>query len=346
MEYRTLGNTGIEVSVICLGTMTWGEQNTKDEAFLQLDYALDKGVNFIDTAEAYSIPIKAETQGSTETIIGKWIKNRGKRDDFILASKIAGPSPATAHIRGGSKFVPDHIDSAITHSLKRLQTDYIDLYQLHWPERPTNFFGQLGYQHKSDEVGTDFKVVLEALKKHIDAGRIRYVGLSNETPWGLMKFLQLAEEYDLPRVVSVQNPYSLVNRTYEVGLAEISIREKCGLLAYSPLAGGILSGKYRNGNQPDGARFTLWPNYITRYNHDNVTKSVEAYAEVADKHGMSLTQLSLAFVNQQDFVTSNIIGATTMDQLKENIGSINIHLGDDVLKEIENIHGIYTYPSA
>jgi len=345
MEYRTLGNTDIDVSVICLGTMTWGQQNTRDEAFAQMDYALAQGVNFFDSAELYSIPPKAETYGNTETIIGEWLKARGNRDQIILASKIAGPGEDwIPHIRGGkTQFNKTNIDKAINDSLKRLQTNYIDLYQLHWPERKTNFFGRLGYTATEDHFTTVIET-LESLQEHIEAGKIRHIGLSNETLWGMMSFLKAAYELNLPRIVSVQNPYNLLNRTYEVGLAEISWREQCGLLAYSPLGFGVLSGKYLNNQQPAGARISLWPDY-TRYSNPQATSATEKYVALAREHDHDPAQMALAFVNTRPFLTSTIIGATNMEQLKANIKSIELMLSDEVLDEIEAIHQLIPNPS-
>lgn len=346
MEYRKLGNTDIDVSLITLGTMTWGEQNTEAEGHEQLDYATnERGINFIDTAEMYSVPAKATTQGSTERIIGTWLNKRNKRDDLFIASKVAGPSAGLPHIGTGPKFNKENITNALNQSLQRLQTDYIDLYQLHWPERPTNYFGALGYKHTSDDAVTDFQETLQILNDFIQQGKIRYIGISNETPWGVMQYLRMAEKYDLPKIRTIQNPYNLVNRTYEVGLSEIGIRENVGLLAYSPLAGGLLSNKYLNGQRPDGARFTLWPNYFTRYAHPNTMKAVEKYAALAYESGLSLPQMSLAYINSRNFLTANIIGATTMAQLKENIDSIDVVLSDEVLKEIEKIHLEFPNPA-
>ena len=309
MKFRRLGNTSIDVSVICLGTMTWGEQNTRDEAFEQLDYAIEQGVNFIDTAELYAIPPKADTYGSTERIIGEWLAQRGNREEIVLASKIAGPGQGWIdHIRGGStRFNQSDISSAVDSSLERLQTDYIDLYQLHWPERKTNFFGSLGYQPEEDSF-TPVQETLEVLARQVQAGKIRYIGLSNETPWGVLQFVSTAEQLGLPRVVTVQNPYSLLNRTYEVGLAEISFREHCGLLAYSPLGFGVLSGKYLNNRKPEGARITLWPDYM-RYSNDLAVEATEQYVALAREHGLDPAQMALAYVNSRQFLTSTIIGA-------------------------------------
>lgn len=346
MEYNLLPDTDIKISKICLGTMTWGEQNTEAEGHEQLDYATnERGINFIDTAEMYSVPAKAATQGSTEKIIGTWLQKRNKRDDIILASKVAGPSAGLPHIGTGPKFNRENITNSLHNSLKRLQTDYIDLYQLHWPERPTNYFGALGYHHTSDDAVTDFKETLSVLQDFIQQGKIRHIGISNETPWGTMQFLNIAEKENLPKAVTIQNPYNLVNRTYEVGLAEIGIRENIGLMAYSPLAGGLLSEKYLAGQRPEGARFTLWPNYFNRYAHPNTMKAVEKYAALAKDNNLSLAQMSLAYINSRVFLTANIIGATTMQQLKENINSIDIVLSEDVLKEIEKIHLEFPNPA-
>jgi len=338
MNFRKLGNTDLKVSTICLGTMTWGEQNNQKEAFEQMDYAISQGINFFDTAEMYAVPSTEKTFGKTETIIGNWFKERNNRKKVILATKISGPG--LSWIRGGGlQYTKENISSALLGSLERLQTDYIDLYQLHWPERNTNYFGKLGYKHKTEErEWNDFESILRTLKQFVDEGKIRYIGLSNESAWGLSKFLELSKSQDLPRVMSVQNPYNLLNRTYEVGLAEISIREQSGLLAYSPLASGVLSGKYRNNQKPKGSRLQLFGDYFPRYARKSSNLAVEEYFKVAKKHKISLAQLSLAFVNQQSFVTSNIIGATTMKQLEENIGSTNIKLSSEIIDEINLVH--------
>ena len=338
MNFRKLGNTDLKVSTICLGTMTWGEQNNQKEAFEQMDYAISQGINFFDTAEMYAVPSTEKTFGKTETIIGNWFKERNNRKKVILATKISGPG--LSWIRGGGlQYTKENISSALLGSLERLQTDYIDLYQLHWPERNTNYFGKLGYKHKTEErEWNDFESILRTLKQFVDEGKIRYIGLSNESAWGLSKFLELSRSQNLPRVMSVQNPYNLLNRTYEVGLAEISIREQSGLLAYSPLASGVLSGKYRNNQKPKGSRLQLFGDYFPRYAGKSSNLAVEEYFKVAKKHKISLAQLSLAFVNQQPFVTSNIIGATTMKQLEENIGSTNIKLSSEIIDEINLVH--------
>ena len=343
MNYKKLGNTGIDVSTISLGTMTWGEQNTQEEGFEQMDYALDQGINFWDTAELYSVPPKEKTYGHTEIIIGNWFKKSKKRDKVILASKVAGPM--RAYLRGGgNNYGVEKITQAINDSLKRLQTDYIDLYQLHWPERSTNMFGRLGYEHKDNENWNKFEDVLGNLKRFVDEGKIREIGLSNETPWGVSKFLEISREKKLPRMMSVQNPYNLLNRTYEVGLAEISIREQIGLLAYSPLASGYLSGKYRNNQIPKNSRIDLDADFWSRYDKPNTSLAVEAYYKIATKYKLDLAQMALKFLEIQPFVTSVIIGATTMQQLKTDIESVNVNLTDEIIKEINNVQNIYPNP--
>jgi len=340
MNYKKLGNTDLKVSTICLGTMTWGEQNTQEEGFEQMDYALDQGVNFWDTAEIYSVPPKEETFGHTETIIGNWFEKTKKRDKVILASKVCGP--AREYVRGGgNQFSTKNITEALDGSLKRLKTDYIDLYQLHWPERKTNFFGKLGYEHDDSNEWTRFQDILENLKKFIDQGKIKHIGVSNETPWGLSKYLELSKDQKLPRMLSVQNPYNLLNRTYEIGLAEISVREQAGLLAYSPLACGYLSGKYRNKQLPKDSRIERDGDFWTRYAKPNTDKAVEAYYEIAKKYNLDLAQMSLKFLEIQPFVTSVIIGATTIEQLKTNVESVNINLTEDVIAEINEVLKIY-----
>ena len=341
MQLKPLANTGILVPEICLGTMTFGEQNTQAEAFQQLEYALDQGLFFWDTAEMYPVPPKPETQGATETILGNWIAQRGQRDQLFIASKIAGPSQGGSHIRDGqTRFTAAEISSAIDGSLKRLQSDYIDLYQLHWPQRPTNFFGKLGYgnteAHNQQQV-TALEETLSALSDEIKKGRIRYIGLSNETPWGTLKFLHLAEKLGLEKFVSVQNPYSLLNRTYEIGMSEIAHYENVGLLAYSPLAFGYLTGKFRHGARPANARVSLFSRF-SRYSNPESEWATEQYAQLAERHGLTPTQLALAFIKQQFFVTSTIIGATNLDQLKENIQAFDIDLSAEVLQGIEDIH--------
>lgn len=337
MELRKLGRSNLNVSSLCLGTMTWGEQNSEAEAFAQIDRARAAGINFIDTAEMYPVPPKRETYTATERIIGNYFKSRGNRADWVLASKIAGPRNGIDYIRGGNpKMNRQHIAAAVDASLKRLQTDWIDLYQLHWPERSTNFFGQLGYRHKEQDF-TPLQETLEALDEQVKAGKIRHIGLSNETPWGAMTYLALAEARQLPRAVSIQNPYNLLNRTFEVGLAEVAIREQCGLLAYSPLAFGMLSGKYEAGARPAGARLSLFSRF-SRYTNPQSEAACSRYVALARQHGLDPAQMALAFVTQQPFVTSNIIGATTLEQLESNLASAEITLSDELIAAINAIH--------
>ena len=346
MHYRKLGHTDTEVSVICLGTMTWGEQNTQAEAFEQMDYAVAQGVNFFDTAELYSIPPQAASYGRTEEIIGHWLQRSGRRNDIILASKIAGPGPGWVdHIRDGrTRFDRAHLQAALEGSLRRLQTDCIDLYQLHWPERDTNFFGKLGFMPGAADDFTPMAETLAVLDDFVQAGKIRHIGLSNETPWGMMRFLQVAGERGLARVVSVQNPYSLLNRSYEVGAAEVSWREQCGLLAYSPLGFGVLSGKYLGGARPADSRLALFPDY-TRYCSPAAEQATAQYCALAREHGLDCAQMALAFVNSRPFLTSTIIGATTMKQLRSNIASIELELPAEVIEGIEAIHMAHPNPS-
>jgi aryl-alcohol dehydrogenase-like predicted oxidoreductase len=344
MKYTTIPHTDIRVSKICLGTMTWGNQNTAAEGFAQMDYALAKGVNFFDTAELYPVPANADTYADTERIMGDWFEQRKNRDKVVLATKIAGPGAYTAHIRT-TGFTPDSIREALNGSLARLKTDYIDLYQLHWPERNANFFGKRDYFPDSEEAWQEnFQEILETLNGFIQEGKIRHIGLSNETPWASMKYISLSEQYDLPRMKTIQNPYSLLNRTFEVGNAEVAHREQLGLLAYSPLAFGVLSGKYRNGKLPENSRLKLFPR-MARYSSEESREATEAYAAIAAKHGLSLTQLSLAFVTDRPFVTSNIIGATTMEQLRENIATASITLSNEILDEINAVHNRIPNPA-
>ena len=342
MNYKKLGNTDINVSTICLGTMTWGEQNTQSEAFEQMNYSLENGVNFWDTAELYAVPPKAETYGHTETIIGNWFEETKKRKDVILASKVGGPS--RKYMRNGeNSFTGKNLEDALHGSLKRLKTDYIDLYQLHWPERNVNNFGKLGYEHKEND-WNKFEDVLENLKKFIEQGKIRYVGLSNETPWGVMNYLQLAKDKSLPRMMAIQNPYSLLNRSYEVGLAEVSIRENIGCLAYSPLASGYLSGKYRNKQFPKGSRMERDFDFWTRYRKPNMENAVEDYYKISQKYDLDMSQMSIKFCEVQDFMTRGIIGATTLEQLKTNVESVKVNLDSEVIKEINNVQKKYPNP--
>ena len=345
MEYRRLGRSDIKVSAICLGTMTWGEQNTEKEAHEQLDLALDRDINFIDTAELYAVPPKAETQGLTEEYIGTWLAARGNRDKVVLATKVTGRSGMTWFRGGETRLDRKSIEAALEASLKRLQTDYVDLYQLHWPDRKSNYFGQLGYAHKQEDDFIPLEDQLEVLDGLVKAGKVRHVGLSNETPWGTMKFLELAQSRGWPRMVSIQNPYSLLNRSFEVGLAEVAIREDCGLLAYSPLGFGMLSGKYQGGATPEGARLTLFGDIFTRYTNERARAATDSYVEIARTHGLDPAQMALAYINSRPFLTSNIIGATTMAQLEDNIASIDLVLSEEVVAAIETVHGENPNPS-
>ena len=342
MKYRKLGTTNIDVSVICLGTMTFGEQNSQQDGFDQMDYALERGVNFFDTAEIYAVMPRKETYGKTEEIMGSWFKEKNNRDKIILASKIASKAKNDlTWIREGAEklgFDKKNMNAAIDASLQRLQTDYIDLYQLHWPERKVPKFGKLDFEYDPhDNEWTQIEEVLENLNDLVKVGKIRYVGLSNETPWGVMKFLQVAKEKSLPRMMSIQNAYSLVNRVYDIANSEVSIRENCGLLAYSPLAGGRLSGKYIN-QQPKNARYTLWPKRFDRHHTVRGEKAIAKYVDLAKKFNIAPSTFANAYVNDRPFVTSNIIGATTIEQLRENIDSIDITLSNEILHEIEDIH--------
>ncbi len=338
MQYRKLGRTDLEVSVSCLGTMTFGEQNTEQEAHGQMDLAVQAGVNFFDTAEIYPVPPKGESQGRTESYIGTWLQSRKCREQIVLATKVAGPGDWLPHLRGGkARLDRGNIQAALDASLRRLQTDYVDLYQLHWPERSTNYFGKLGYQPAPAVDETPIEETLAILSELVTAGKVRHVGLSNETPWGVMRFLHLGEQRGLPRVVSIQNPYSLLNRTFEVGLAEIAHREDCGLLAYSPLAFGALSGKYLDGARPAGARLTLFSRF-DRYSNPQGQAATRSYVELARSHGLDPAQMALAWVNSRPFVTANIIGATTLEQLGTDLASCELELPQTVLDGIEAIH--------
>ena len=344
MIYNNIPNTNIKVSKICLGTMTFGQQNSESEGHEQLDYAVAQGVNFIDTAEMYSVPGRKETQGSTERIIGTWLKNQ-KREQLVVATKVTGPSAYFSYIRENLGFSKAVVHEALESSLKRLQTDYVDLYQLHWPDRNMNMFGQRNYKHDPNESWKDnINEVIETLDGLVKQGKIRHYGLSNETSWGVMRHVHESEKSNLTRCKTIQNPYSLLNRNFEINLAEVSMREKVGLLAYSPLAFGVLSGKYLSNQMPENSRLKLFPQY-SRYSTDQCTFLTQKYAELAKELGISLTELALAFVNQQDFVVGNIIGATRMDQLKENIGSINVKLSDETMQRIDEIHELQPNPA-
>lgn len=344
MTYDLLPNTDLKISKIGLGTMTFGQQNSESDGHEQMDYALENGINFIDTAEMYAVPAKEATYGKTEEIIGTWIKKSNKRSDIILASKIAGPNRGLEYVRDELSYSPENITLSVEKSLKRLQTDYIDLYQLHWPERKTNFFGQLGYTTQDDSWEDNFQAVLETMQKLVNVGKIRHFGVSNETPWGLMRFLEESRKNNLPKAITIQNPYSLLNRSFEVGLAETALRENVGLLAYSPLGFGVLSGKFLNGAQNPNARLTLFPQF-SRYNSAEARKATELYNDIAVQHHLTLTQLSLAFVRQQPFVASVIIGATTIEQLQENIATAEVELSNDIFQALDEVQKKYPNPA-
>lgn len=342
MQYRVLGHSDLKVSLIGLGTMTWGEQNSEADAHAQLDFALDHGVNLVDAAEMYPVPPKPETQGRTEAYIGTWLARTGRRQDIVLTTKAAGRAhdvTRPSHIRDGrTTFAREHLIEALDESLKRLQTDYVDLYQLHWPDRLTATFGKLAYPWpEGEEHSVPILDTLQTLADLVKAGKIRHIGLSNETPWGLAQFLRYAESAGLPKVVSVQNPYNLLNRLYESGLSEFTRHEGIGLLAYSPLAMGMLTGKYEGGARPVGARLSLF-NRFTRYNSDEAISAAQAYVDLARRHGLSPAQMALAWINEQPFVTSNLVGATSLAQLKENIDSVAVVLTPEVREGIERIH--------
>ncbi len=343
MEYRRLGRSDIEVSVLCLGTMTWGVQNSQAEAFAQMDYALESGINFLDTAEMYPIKQSAETYGRTEEIIGNWLMDRGTRERVVIATKVVGPG-GFPYIRGGkTRHNRAHVSAAIDESLRRLKTDWVDLYQLHWPDRATNTFGELAYRHDPEEEMTSLEETLEALGEVVRAGKARTVGVSNENPWGVMRFVALSEQGKGPRMASIQNPYNLLNRSFETRLAEVAMREDCGLLAYAPLAAGTLSGKYLNGQWPAGARRTLWPDN-KRYQGAQADRATKAYVELAARHDVDPAQMAIAFVVSRPFVTSAIIGATSLEQLRVDIAAAQASLSPALLEGIEEIHEVYTYP--
>lgn len=340
MELRTLGHTDLKVSLICLGTMTWGEQNTETQAHEQMDFAVSQGINFFDAAEMYPVPPRPETQGRTEACIGTWFRRTGKRKDVILATKVTGPG--MAHLRGGSRLDRQSVLAACDENLRRLQTDYIDLYQIHWPERSTNYFGKLGYEHTGDRA-TPIEETLGALGELVQQGKVRYVGVSNETPWGLSEYLRLARDGKLPRIASIQNPYNLLNRSFEIGLAEFAHRENIAMLAYSPLAFGVLSGKYLRGARPPDGRVTLFQRF-SRYTGEQAEAATNAYVTLARELGMDPAQMALAFVNTRPFLTSTIIGGTTMEQLRSNIATHALKLPKGAMQELERIHKRYTIP--
>jgi len=342
MRYNELGRTGLKVSEICLGTMTFGQQNSQAEGFSQLDRAVAAGINFIDTAEMYPVPSRAETAGQTEIIIGNWLKKTGQRERIILTTKVIGRSDGLNHIRKNACLDRKNIEAALHASLQRLGTDYLDLYQVHWPDRKSNFFGSLGYSAEIDEGAVAIAETLGVLADLVRSGKIRHIGVSNETPWGVMEYLRLAEAQGLPRIASIQNPYSLLNRSFEVGLAEIAHRENVGLLAYSPLGFGTLTGKYID-QCPAESRLTLFPAFA-RYTNPAGREATRAYVDLAREHGLSPAQMALAFINSRAFITSNIIGATTLEQLDENLGSVDTKLNNELMQAIENIHQKYSNP--
>jgi aryl-alcohol dehydrogenase-like predicted oxidoreductase len=343
MKYTTLPNTNIKVSRICLGTMTFGEQNTEAEAHEQLDYAIDKGINFIDTAEMYPIAARQETLGLTEKYIGTWLKKTRNRDQIVLATKIAGPNRGMDYIRKPIDFSKKNIIEAVDKSLMNLQTDYIDLYQMHWPERIMNMFGQRGISQIDASWKDTIFEVLNTFDNIIKEGKIKHIGVSNENSWGVMRYLMESEKHNFPRIVTIQNPYSLLNRLFEIGLSEIGLREKVGLLAYSPLGFGVLSGKYLNETKPK-TRMALFPQF-TRYMGENCWKATKLYHDLAQDHKLTLTEMALGFVNHQEFVTSTIIGATTLDQLAENIKANTIVLSDEIIREINKIQELIPNPA-
>lgn len=345
MDYNRLGNTDLHVSRLCLGSMTWGEQNTEAEAHEQLDYAVANGINFIDTAELYPVPPRAATQGLTETFIGSWLSKRHDRNKLVIASKVCARADWLPYLRNGeAKLDRQNILAALDASLARLQTDYLDLYQLHWPERDTNYFGKLGYYHAPEKDGVPISETLAALDEAVQSGKVRHIGISNETAWGYAEYLRIAREERRPRIVGIQNPYNLLNRSFEIGLAEFAHREQVGLLAYSPLAFGVLSGKYLHNNKPAGSRLALSDRF-SRYTNPQANAAAAAYVELAETHRIDPAQMALAYVNTRPFLTSNIIGATTMEQLRSNIDSIQLTLDKEILKEIEAIHARHPNPA-
>ena len=349
MKFRKLGHTDIDVSLICLGSMTWGEQNSKQDAFDQLDFAFENGINFIDTAEMYAVPPRKETYGLTEQYLGQWLSKQRHREQLIIATKVMGRSNrfpyARPHLHAGeTRLDRQSIIEACDASLKRLHTDYIDVYQLHWPDRQVNIFGQLGYQFNPQDDPVELLESLQAMNELVQSGKIRYIGLSNESPWGTMECLRLAEKHELPRVVSIQNPYNLLNRSYEFSMAEVSCLEKVGLLAYSPLAMGVLSGKYENGARPQGSRMQLFGEYFTKYISADVLEVVDQYIAIARSFDIDPAIMAHAFVNQQAFTTSNIIGATNLGQIRAALDSVDTQLSEENLRAISSVHSKYPHP--
>lgn len=341
MKYTTLGQTDMKISTICLGTMNWGEQNTEKEARAQLDYAIEKGVNFLDTAEVYPIPPRAETGNKTEEFIGRWLNMRKNRNKLIIASKVVGPREGGEYLRGGKhnpRLDAANIKFAIKGSLKRLQTDHIDLYQVHWPSRPTNYFGVRGYNWDGKDEAVAIEETLGALTDLVKEGLVRAVGVSNETPWGVHEYVRLHEQKNMAKIQSIQNPYSLIMREFEAGLAEMCLREQIGLLVYSPLAMGVLTGKYLGGKMPKGSRFDYSNRNIVRYNPPHAQEAIEAYVSLAREHNITPAQLAIAFTLTRPFVAASIIGATSVAQVEEDISAVDVELGRDVMEEIEKIH--------
>ncbi len=345
MQFRKLGNTGIDVSALCLGTMTWGQQNTEAQAHQQLDMAMEAGANFIDTAEMYPPPGSAKTQGRTEEILGKWLERSGQREHLIIASKVTGPGEWVGYIRHGTGYRGRrNIEDALDGSLRRLHTDYIDLYQTHWPDRETNIFGRMNYAHAPDKDGMPIEETLGVFADLVKAGKIRHIGVCNETPWGLSQWLRAAEVNKLPSVVSIQNPYNLLNRTFDLALSEFAHRERIALLAYSPLAFGMLTGKYADGAVPAGARLSKWASHFRRYSTDAGRAATKSYLTLAAAHNLEPATMALAWVLSRPFTTGVIIGATSPKQLKENLASASVQLSKELLGEIDKIHALYPNP--
>ena len=346
MNYKKLGNSNLNISTISMGTMTWGEQNTLDEAFEQMDYAYDQGINVFDSAELYPVPPSADTQGETSRILGQWVKSRKIRDKVVIADKIVGRSGMNWFRPEGieTRLDKKQIEFALDRTLKNLEMDYVDIYQLHWPDRPINVFGGLEYEHTDNGEAISIEETLTALDELVKQGKIRHIGLSNETAWGTSEFLKVASEKKMSKIISIQNPYNLLNRSFEVGLSEISIREQVGLLAYSPLASGVLTGKYFDGKLPKGSRMDLFGHRYPRYKTLNAEAAAKKYHAVASKHGLNPCQMAIKFCEIQKFVSSVIIGQTTMEQLKTNIGSISLNLSKEVIKDINEVQIIYSNP--